>query len=59
MAATPIKFLQVAKKLIDFQGEVGQLRVPDGLTKRRKALRDKSGELAIEAQQRALDSTHV
>lgn len=58
-ASTPIKLLQVAKRLIDFQGEVGQLRVPDGLTERRKALRDKSGELAIEAQQRALDSTRI
>lgn len=58
-ATTPIKYLQVAKRLTDFQGEVGRLRVTDSLTERRKMLRDKAGSLSVEAQQRALDCTRI
>lgn len=58
-ASTPIKALQVAKRLISFQDEVGRLKVTDALTERRKTLRDRAGELVTKAQQRALESTRI
>lgn len=58
-AGSPIKLLQVAKRLTAFGDEVARLRVTDGLTDRRKRLRDAAGEKAAAAQQAALDSTRI
>lgn len=56
---TPIKALQVAKRLLTFQDEISNLKVTDALTERRKNLRNKAAELCTRAQQRALDSTRI
>lgn len=56
---TPIKALQVARRLISFQDEVANLRVTDGLTERRRSLRDSVGAKITEAQQRALEMTRI
>lgn len=56
---SPIKLLQVAKKLSVFQDEVSNLKVTDGLTDRRKKLRDSAAEKAVEAQESALDNTRI
>ena len=58
-ADSPIKALQVAKRLMGFQDEVAQLKVTDGLSDRRKRLRDSVAQKVVEAQQKALDSTRV
>ena len=58
-AGSPIKALQVAKKLVAFQDEVSFLKVTDGLTERRKSLRDGVGENISKAQKVALDNTRV
>ncbi|MSR85603.1 hypothetical protein EXS71_04190 [Candidatus Uhrbacteria bacterium] len=55
--ATPIKALQVAKKLVAFQDEIASLKVTDGLADRRKRLRDSAGENITKAQKLALDNT--
>jgi energy-coupling factor transporter ATP-binding protein EcfA2 len=56
---SPIKLLQVAKKLIQFQDEVSALKVTDGLTDRRKALRDSAAAKVVEIQKSALDNTRI
>lgn len=56
---TPIKALQVAKRMISFQDEVANLKVTDGLTERRKSLRDSVGAKITEAQSRALETTRI
>jgi hypothetical protein len=56
---TPIKYLQCAKKFAGFGDEVSGLKVTDGFADRRKQLRDKSAELAANAQKRALEETRV
>ena len=58
-ATTPIKALQVAKRLLSFQDEVSKLKVTDALTERRKNLRNRAGELVTRAQQCALDNTRI
>ena len=58
-AGSPIKALQVAKKLVAFQDEVASLKVTDGLSDRRKQLRDGIGENISRAQKTALDSTRI
>lgn len=58
-AATPIKALQVAKRLLSFQDEISSLKVTDTLTERRKNLRNRAGELVTRAQQCALDFTRA
>lgn len=58
-AASPIKLLQVAKGLTSFGDEVAGLKVTDGLTDRRKHLRDSAAEKAAEAQKLALESTRI
>ena len=58
-ASTPIKALQVAKRLLSFQDETSNLKVTDALTERRKNLRNRAGELVTRAQQCALDSTRI
>jgi len=56
---SPIKLLQVAKRLLAFQDEVAKLKVTDGLTDRRKRVRDSASEKAAEAQRLALDNTRA
>lgn len=56
---SPIKALQVAKKFVAFQDEVSSLKVTDGLSDRRKRLRDSIGENITKAQKVALDNTRV
>lgn len=58
-ATSPIKLLQVAKKFVNFQDEVSSLKVTDGLTERRKRLRDVAAEKVSEAQRLALDQTRI
>lgn len=58
-AASPIKLLQVAKRLMAFQDEVANLKVTDGLTVRRTQLRDSVGSKILEAQKAALDNTRI
>lgn len=58
-SGSPIKLLQVSKRLVGFQDEAAQLKVTDGLTERRKRLRDTASEKAGEAQRLALDATRV
>lgn len=56
---SPIKFLQLAKKFTAFRDEVSNLKVTDGLTDRRKNLRDTASEKASEAQRLALEATRI
>lgn len=58
-AASPIKLLQTAKSLNAFGDEVASLKVTDGLTDRRKRMRDSASEKASEAQRLALENTRV
>ena len=58
-ATSPIKALQVAKKFVVFQDEVSSLKVTDGLSERRKRLREVVGEKITEAQSRALEQTRI
>lgn len=58
-AQSPIKLLQSARQLIAFQDEVANLKVTDGLTERRKQLRDSASAKAVEAQRLALENTRV
>lgn len=58
-ATTPIKALQVAKKFVVFQDEVSSLKVTDGLSDRRKCLRDVASEKISKAQRLALDVTRI
>ncbi|OGG47374.1 hypothetical protein A3D66_02020 [Candidatus Kaiserbacteria bacterium RIFCSPHIGHO2_02_FULL_50_9] len=59
VAQSPIKLLQVARRLIAFQDEVANLKVTDGLTDRRKRMRDTASEKAAEAQRLALENTRA
>ncbi len=56
---SPIKLLQVAKRLQAFGDEVSNLKVTDGLTDRRKRLRESASEWAIQAQNEALENTRI
>lgn len=56
---SPIKLLQVAKRLGAFGDLVASLKVTDGLADRRKSLRDTVAEKAVEAQASALEHTRV
>ncbi|KKQ93035.1 MAG: hypothetical protein UT66_C0006G0002 [candidate division CPR2 bacterium GW2011_GWC1_39_9] len=58
-AATPIKALQVAKKFVNFEDEVSSLKVTDGLSERRKQIRETVAQKISEAQQRALENTRI
>lgn len=58
-AGKPIGLLQVAKRLTAFGDEVSGLRVTDGLSDRRKSLRNTAAEQAERATQLALDSTRI
>lgn len=56
---SPIKLLQAAKKFLAFGDEVSSLKVTDGLTERRKQLRDAVSEKAGEAQRLAMEVTRI
>jgi energy-coupling factor transporter ATP-binding protein EcfA2 len=56
---SPLKYLQVARRLQAFQDEIANLKVTDGLTERRKQLRDSASERAAAAQKAALESTRI
>lgn len=58
-AASPIKLLQSAKSLTAFGDEAASLKVTDGLTDRRKRIRDSASEKAVEAQRLALEATRI
>ncbi|MDQ7814274.1 MAG: AAA family ATPase [Patescibacteria group bacterium] len=58
-AQSPIKLLQSAKALAAFGDEAASLKVTDGLTDRRKRVRDSASEKAAEAQKLALENTRV
>ena len=57
--ASPIKLLQAAKRLQAFGDEVSNLKITDGLTDRRKRLRETASERAVEAQRLALENTRA
>ncbi len=56
---TPIKALQVARHLQVLQDETSNLKVPDGLTDRRKNLRNSISEKVQVAQELALSNTRI
>ncbi len=58
-ANSPIRLLQAARRLQAFGDEVSNLKVTDGLTERRKQLRETAAAKALEAQKCALESTRV
>lgn len=58
-AGSPIKLLQVSKRLQVFGDEASGLAVTDGLVERRKQLRDSAAAKAAEAQQQALENTRI
>jgi hypothetical protein len=58
-AATPIRALQSQKKFMTLGDRLDQLKCPDGLTDRRKKLRQLVTGKVSEAQQRALETTRV
>lgn len=58
-ASSPIRLLQSAKVLTAFGDEVASLKVTDGLTDRRKRLRETASEKSAEAQRLALENTRV
>lgn len=58
-AASPLKLLQAARRLAAFGDEAAGLKVTDGLTDRRKRVRESAAEKAAEAQKLALESTRI
>ncbi len=58
-ATSPIKLLQVAKKLVALNDEISSLKVTDGLSDRRKKLRDTVSEKTSETQKLALENTRI
>jgi len=58
-ASSPIRLLQAAKALTSFGDEVAGLKVTDGLTDRRRRLRDSAAEKSSEAQRLALENTRI
>ncbi|MBI2356065.1 MAG: AAA family ATPase [Candidatus Doudnabacteria bacterium] len=56
---SPVKLLQVAKRLRSFEDEVAGLKVTDNLADRRKKLREVTAERAGAAQQAAFDNTRI
>jgi len=56
---SPIKLLQVAKRFEVFQDEASKLKVTDGLSERRKMLRQSASEKAVAAQAAALTNTRI
>lgn len=58
-SGSPIKLLQAARRFLNLQDEVADLKVTDGLTERRKQLREAVATKAAEAQRLALENTRV
>lgn len=58
-AASPIQFLKVAKALGIFMDQVAALKVTDGLTERRKQLRESTATKSKLAQDKAIEVTRV
>lgn len=58
-ATSPIKTLQSAKKLVLFQDEISNLKITDGLSDRRKRLRETVDTKISEAQACALEQTRI
>jgi MoxR domain in the MoxR-vWA-beta-propeller ternary systems len=58
-AASPIRLLQVAKKWSLFVDEVANLKVTDGLSERRKRIRESAAEQSAAAQWLALQYTRI
>ena len=56
---SPIKLLQVAKRLVAFGDEAAGLKITDGLAERRKQLRETASAQAAEAQSAALEHTRI
>lgn len=56
---TPIKALQAAKVLQSLQDQAANIKVPDGLTDRRKQVREGIAKAITDAQTRALELTRV
>lgn len=56
---SPIKLLQVAKRLAGLGDEAANLKVTDGLSERRKQLREAASAKAADAQRLALESTRI
>lgn len=54
-----IKLLQVAKRLEVFQDEASRLKVTDGLSERRKMLRNSASEKVASAQLAAIENTRI
>ncbi|MBT3817186.1 MAG: AAA domain-containing protein [Candidatus Magasanikbacteria bacterium] len=58
-AKSPLRLLKVARHLQSFGDEASRLKVTDGLSRRRKQLRDSAAAKAVEAQRMALENTRV
>lgn len=58
-ATSPIKILQVAKRLTALSDEAASLKATDALSERRKNLRDAIGKKNSEAQAKALELTKI
>ncbi|MFA6272090.1 MAG: AAA family ATPase [Patescibacteria group bacterium] len=56
---SPIKLLQVARRLVAFVDEAANLKITDGLAERRKQLRETASAKAAEAQNLALANTRI
>ncbi len=56
---SPIKLLQAARRFLNLQDEVANLKVTDGLTERRKQLREAVATKAAECQRLALENTRA
>lgn len=56
---SPIKLLQLAKRLTAFGDTVAALKVTDAFTDRRKRIRDTAAEKAAGAQKAALEATRI
>ena len=58
-ASSPVKLLQASKRLQAFGDEASSLTVTDGLSERRRQLRETASAKALEAQNAALEATRV
>ena len=56
---SPIKALQLQKMAISFVDELATLRLPDGMAKRREALRTRVGEAQSNAAKLAVEWTRI
>ncbi len=59
ISSSPIKLLQMAKRLTGLQDRVAGLKITDGLSERRKQLRESVAQKITEAQTAALNATRI